>query len=56
MGEKWPIKFSDFHVIQGFFNLTQSCVRGQTALLTFPPKEGMLNIFFSEKSDGFSLV
>jgi hypothetical protein len=46
MDDKRSVKFCDFHVIVGFFNLPQSCDRGQAALLPF------LRIFSPEKSDG----
>jgi hypothetical protein len=45
MGEKWPIKFYDFHRNRkGYFTYRKA------------PKEGVLRIFVPEKSDGFSRV
>jgi hypothetical protein len=41
MGEKWLTKFRQtirLHVIAGFFNMSQSCDMGQTALLPFRRK------------------
>jgi hypothetical protein len=46
---------SDFHVIDGFFNLQQSCDMGQTALLPLRRK-ACWGFFLPEKSDSFSWV
>jgi hypothetical protein len=43
---------SDFHVTFGFFYMPRHGTDG----LTSPPKEGVLRIFSSEKSDGFGRV
>jgi hypothetical protein len=57
MGKKWPRNFAesgDFHVNLGSF--TRRKARHGTDGFTSPPKEGVLRILLSEKSDGFGRV
>jgi hypothetical protein len=55
-GEKWPIKFSltittSTEIVRDFLHAAN--LRHGTGSFTSPPKEGVLRIFSSEKSDGF---
>jgi hypothetical protein len=59
MGEKWPIKFSltittSTEIVRDFLDAAK--LRHGTDGFTSPPKEGMLRIFSTEKSDGFGRV
>jgi hypothetical protein len=55
MDEKWPVKFSQTIRLPRncWFLLHAAKLRHGTDGFTSPPKEGMLRIFSSEKSDGF---
>jgi hypothetical protein len=44
----------DFHVTFGFFTCRKA--RHETDGFTYPPKEGVLRIFFPEKSNAFFRV
>jgi hypothetical protein len=58
MGEKWPVNLacdSESHVNYRVL-LHAANLRHGTDGFTSPPKEGMLWIFSSEKSDGFGQV
>jgi hypothetical protein len=57
MGEKWPRnlpKVATFTTLLGSFTCRKP--RHGTDGFTSPPKEGVLRIFSSEKSDGFGWV
>jgi hypothetical protein len=58
MGEKWPVKFSLTMLLPRHCMVLEHAakLRHGTDGFTFPPKEGMLRIFSSEKSDGFGRV
>jgi hypothetical protein len=58
MGEKCPIKFSLQVCFHGNCRvlLHAAKLRHGTDGFTSPPKEGMLRIFSSEKSEGFGRV
>jgi hypothetical protein len=59
MGEKWPIKFSltittFTEIVRDFLHAAK--LRHVTDGFTSPPTDGVLRIFWPEKSDGFGRV